>query len=108
VDTTARLTWSDGPLRLATDTGAAAGGLAACLRDFRPMALRLSRAADVPPEVLAAQDPGTLCRVILPFVSEDQADRLRAGYGPALAALGFAETPDRAAGGSLQFDRPGA
>ena len=108
LDTTERLTWSDGPLRLATDTGAAAAGLAACLRDFRPMALRLSRTADVPPEVLAAQDPGTLCRVILPFVSEDQADRLRAGYGPALAALGFAETPDRAAGGSLQFDRPGA
>ena len=105
VENSARLKWSDGPLRLARDRGAAAGGLAAYLRDFRPIALRLSRPDDVPPDVLAAQDPGTLRRILLPFVSEDQATRLRAGYGPVLAQLGFAENADRASGGSLQFDR---
>ncbi|MDG3040585.1 glycosyltransferase family 2 protein [Roseicyclus marinus] len=105
VENSARLKWSDGPLRLASDSGAAAGGLAAYLRDFRPEALRLNRPADVPPEVLAAQDPGTLRRVLFPFVSEEEAGRLRAGYGPVLEAMGFAENPDRAGGGSLQFDR---
>jgi methylase of polypeptide subunit release factors len=108
VENSARLKWSDGPLRLAADRGAEAGGLAAYLRDFRPVALRLNRPADVPPEVLAAQDPGTVRRVLFPFVTEEEAAGLRAGYGPVLEAMGFAETPDRAGGGSLQFDRSGA
>jgi len=106
IEDRSRLTWSDGPLRLAADRGAEAGGLAACLRDFRPVALRLTRAAEVPPEVLAAQDLGAVRRVLMPFVSDDQAGQLRAGYGPVLAALGFAEDAERAGGGSLQFDRP--
>jgi hypothetical protein len=105
VENSARLKWADGPLRLPGDGGADAGGLAACLHDFRPSALRISRAADVPAALLAAQGLKTLRRVLVPFASDAQAAELRAGYGPVLGAMGFAETPDRAAGGSLQFDR---
>jgi hypothetical protein len=105
VDDTARLKWSDGPLRLPTDTGAEAGGLAAFLRDFRPVALRVARPADAPPEMLAAQDLGTVRRIVVPFVTEDQAAEWRAGYGPVLARKGFVEDVERAGGGSLKFDR---
>ncbi|MCT4683039.1 MAG: glycosyltransferase family 2 protein [Roseicyclus sp.] len=105
LDNTARLKWTDGPLRFPSDEGAEASGLAAYLRDFRPDALRLNRPADVPPETLAAQELGTVTRVIVPFLSEDQAAEWRAGYAPVLAAKGFTETEDRAGGGSLQFDR---
>ena len=101
----ARLKWTDGPLRFGSDDGARASGLAAYLRDFRPAALRLNRPGDVPPAVLATQDLGTVRRVLVPFVSEDEAERLRAGYGPVLTAMGFAEDVARAGGGSLQFDR---
>jgi hypothetical protein len=107
VDDSARLKWSDGPLCLPADTGAEAGGLAACLRDFRPVALRLARPADVPPEMLTAQDLGTVRRVVVPFVTEDQAAEWRAGYGPVLAGKGFVEDAERASGGSLKFDRTG-
>jgi len=105
VENSARLKWTDGPLRFPTDIGPQASGLAAYLRDFRPVALRLNRAADVPPEVLAVQDLGTVRRVLLPFVSDEQAEQLRAAYTPALTGMGFTETADRSAGGSLQFDR---
>jgi hypothetical protein len=107
VENSARLKWADGPLRFASDGATEAGGLAAYLRDFRPVALRLNRAADVPPEVLAAQNLGTVQRVILPFVSDDQAEELRASYTPGLTAQGFVENTERAASGSLQFDRQG-
>ena len=107
VANSARLKWVDGPLRFATDGDAEASGLAAYLRDFRPAALRLNRPADVPPAMLAAQDLGTVMRVIIPFVTEDQAGEWRAGYAPVLAAKGFTETEERAGGGSLQFDRNG-
>ena len=78
---------------------------AACLRDFAPDLLRIARAADLPAAALAALDPGPVRRVVIPFVSDDHADHLRAGYAPVLRAKGFAEAPDRAAAGSLQFDR---
>jgi hypothetical protein len=104
-ENSARLKWAGGPLRLPGNTGAEAGGLAAYLHDFRPSALRISRAADVPAALLAAQDLKTLRRVLVPFASDEQAAELRAGYGPVLGAMGFAETPERAAAGSLQFDR---
>ena len=101
----ARLKWADGPLRLAHDTGDAAAGLAAYLNDFRPALLRLGRPADAPPETLATLDLRGLRRVILPFASDAQAQSLRAAYGPVLATHGFGETPERAAAGSVQFDR---
>ena len=101
----ARLKWVDGPLRLPGDAGDSAGGLAAYLRDFRPAALRISRPRDLPPAMLAGQTLRSLRRVIVPFASDAQADELRAGYGPVLAQMGFAEIPARAAAGSLQFDK---
>ena len=104
-ENTARLKWADGPLRLPGDGGPEAGGLAAYLHDFRPSALRISRAADVPGTVLAGQRLRSVRRVLVPFVSDAQAADLRAGYGPVLGAMGFAENPERAAAGSLQFDR---
>ncbi|WP_439140567.1 glycosyltransferase family 2 protein, partial [Roseicyclus sp.] len=104
-ENSARLKWADGPLRLPGDAGTDAGGLAAYLHDFRPTALRISRAADVPAALLAAQNLKTLHRVLVPSASDEQAAELRAGYGPVLAKMGFAEVPDRAAAGSLQFDR---
>ncbi|MBF9046554.1 glycosyltransferase family 2 protein [Rhodobacterales bacterium LSUCC0031] len=105
MDNSARLKWSNGPLSLASDEGAAATGLAAFLHDFRPTALRLSRPGDVAPATLASLDLRPLARVILPFASDGQADSLRAAYGPVLCAQGFAETAERASAGSLQFDR---
>ena len=104
-ENSARLKWADGPLRLHNDAGAEAGGLAAYLHDFRPSALRISRPADLPAAILAGQDLKTVRRVLVPFASDEQAAELRAGYGPVLADKGFAETPDRASAGSLQFDR---
>ena len=105
LDDTARLKFSDGPLRLAGDGPAQASGLAAYLHDFRPVALRLARPQDVPPKVLAGQDLGTVRRVLLPFVSDAQCERYRAAYGPVLSEMGFVEDADRAGSGSLQFDR---
>ncbi len=105
LDDTLRLKFSDGPLVLSRDRGAQAGGLAAYLKDFRPDALRIARAADVPADMLAGQDLGGVKRVFLPFVSDDQAAQFRAAYGPVLAAAGFTEDEPRAGSGSLQYDR---
>ncbi len=107
LDDTARLKFSDGPLRFGKDGSDDASGLAAYLRDFRPVALRLSRPSDVPPTVLARQELGSLRRVLIPFVSDRQAESLRGAYGPVLADKGFTENHDRAGSGSLQFDRAG-
>lgn len=104
-ENSARLKWAGGPLRLPKDAAAEAGGLAAYLHDFRPDTLRISRPADVPAAVLAGQNPKTLRRVVVPFVSDEQAAELRAGYGPVLHAMGFVEMHERAAAGSLHFDR---
>ncbi|MEJ6389487.1 glycosyltransferase family 2 protein [Gymnodinialimonas sp. 2307UL20-7] len=98
---TSRLKFTDGPLMI----NGAPTGLQACLSDFKPVALRLGRASELPPEALPQLDLGTLRRVLIPVVSDDQAAQLRAAYTPALAAKGFREDPDRAASGSLQFDR---
>jgi methylase of polypeptide subunit release factors len=82
-----------------------AAGLQAYINDFNPTALRLARAADVPADTLAALDLSPLNRVLIPVVSDEQAAQYRAQYTPALAAKGFKEDPDRAASGSLQYDR---
>ncbi len=105
LDDTARLKFSDGPLYFDTDGPEAASGLAAYLHDFRPTALRLARPSDIPPGVLAAQDLGTVRRVLIPFVSDAQEETYRAEYGAVLTEKGFVEDPERAKGGSLQFDR---
>jgi hypothetical protein len=105
IDDTSRLKLTDGPLRLPGDAADQAGGLAACLSDFRPDALRLSRAADVPPEVLGGLDLGRLKRVVIPFVSDEQMNELRARYTPVLSGAGLIEDAERAGSGSLQFNR---
>lgn len=102
---TDRLKWADGPLSLPGERGDLAGGLAAYLTDFRPDVLRLSRASDVVPEALGPLLPGTVRRVIMPFLSLTEADGLRARYVPVLGGNGFVEVAERADSGSLQFDR---
>ena len=101
LDDTSRLKFTDGPLMI----DGAPTGLQAYLTDFKPTALRLGRAVDLPPEPLAQLDLSGLRRVVIPVVSDEQAAQLRADYTPALAAHGFTEDPDRATSGSLQFDR---
>jgi len=104
---TARLKLSDGPLRFDSDGADQAGGLAAYLGDFRPDTLRIARATDVPPEVLANLPLKSVYRIILPFIGDADMATLREGYGPVLAAAGFAEVAEREGSGSLQFDRKG-
>lgn len=98
---TSRLKFTDGPLMI----DGAPAGLQAYLTDFKPTALRLGRAADLPPETLAQLDLGTLRRMLIPVVSEEQAAQVRATYTPVLAAKGLHEDVALAASGSLQFDR---
>ncbi|GAA5065919.1 hypothetical protein GCM10023209_03970 [Roseibacterium beibuensis] len=105
IEDTSRLKLSDGPLRLPNDGACEAGGLAAYLNDFRPDALRIARPADVPPDLLGNLDLKTVRRILIPFVSDEQAEAFRNDYTPTLNAKGFAEDADRAGSGSLQFDR---
>ncbi len=105
LDDGSRLKFTDGPLVLPGDGPDQAGGIQAYLFDFKPNALRIGRAADLPKERLAGLDLGSVARVVLPVISDDQASQYRAEYGPVLAAKGFVEDADRAASGSLQFDR---
>ncbi|WBU56436.1 glycosyltransferase family 2 protein [Paracoccus sediminicola] len=102
---TAHLRFVDGPLVLAADSGDEAGGLSACLREFRPDVLRISSRAGLPANRLAAQELGMIARVILPFESEDEAEALRKEFGPVLEQKGFFENRDAAGGGSLSYDR---
>ncbi|WP_227284074.1 glycosyltransferase family 2 protein [Boseongicola sp. H5] len=102
---TSRLKLTDGPLRFASDGPGQASGLAACLRDFRPDCLRLSPPLQITPDMLATVEMGTVNRVLLPFVGEEDARALRERFTLALAAHGLSETPDRETSGSLQFDR---
>lgn len=100
-----RLKWTDGPLRFETDGADQASGLKAYLGDFKPDAIRIARASDLPPEILGGQDLGALRRVLIPFVSDEQITEFRQRYGPVLTEKGFVENTERAALGSLQFDR---
>ncbi|MBB1499005.1 glycosyltransferase family 2 protein [Paracoccus sp. MC1862] len=102
IEDTARLRVVDGPLRLSGDGATAAAGLSACLRDFRPDALRLSRLEVVPPELLAAMPLDTVKRAI---VATGGKDGLSAAYGEALAAAGFREKTEVTSGGSSLFVR---
>ncbi|GAB5448379.1 glycosyltransferase family 2 protein [Gymnodinialimonas sp.] len=99
-----RLKFTDGPLIFPSDGPEEASGLAAYLKDFKPVALRIGRAADLPAPRLAGQDLSGVKRVILPVISDDQAEAYRADYAPILADKGFTEDPERAASGSLQFN----
>jgi len=77
----------------------------ACISDFAPDLLRIAREAAAPPSALASFDLSSTRRVLLPFASAAQADRLKRAYGPVLTEAGFVEDPDRSESGSLQFDR---
>ena len=104
LDDTSRLKFTDGPLVFPSDSAGEASGLAAYINDFNPDALRIGRAADLPAARLAGQDLGRVKRVIIPVVSDDQAQTYRADYGPVLAEKGFVEDAERAPSGSLQFN----
>ena len=101
LDDTSRLKFTDGPLVI----DGAPTGLQAYISDFNPTALRLGRAADLPADTLAQLDISGVRRVLIPVVSDEQATQYRADYTPVLTAKGFKEDPDRAASGSLQYDR---
>lgn len=99
-----RLKFADGPLVFPSDGAGQASGLAAYLKDFNPDALRIGRAAALPADMLDGQDLSRVKRVIIPFVSDEQAATYRTDYTPVLAAKGFVEDTERAASGSLQFN----
>lgn len=105
IDIGPRVRLSDGALVLDTDTGAQATGLAAYLKDFRPDGLRIAWPDALPAQTLAAADLDSVKRVIIPFTSAQECDKLRSDYGSVLAEMGFQETPERDGSGSLQFDR---
>lgn len=96
-----RLKVVDGPLRLPSDGAAEAAGLAACLRDFRPDTLRLSRPDLVTPDLLAAMPLDSVRRVIV--VTEGEPEGTRHDYGRVLAAHGLAERSTSAENGALLF-----
>lgn len=96
-----RLKLVEGPLRLPSDGPAEAAGLAACLRDFRPDALRLSQPEAVPPDLLAAMPLDSVRRVIV--VAEDEA--LRPAFSAALLPLGFEDKAPDNSSGALLFGR---
>ncbi len=103
-DDTAVLKPVGGKLQLRGDDW---GGLAACLRDFRPDALRVNGRAGVTPDALAAALLDSVQRIILPFESGAERDDCRTAYASALEAVGFAEDSAAAEGGSLLFVRRG-
>lgn len=94
-----------GKLRLAADTGAAASGLAACLRDFRPDALRVNGRAGLAPEVLATAPLESVRRIILPVENAAEREAARKALAAPLAAVGFQEDAGAAEGGSVLFVR---
>jgi hypothetical protein len=87
------------------DGSAAPDTLARCLDTFCPDVIRIAQEAQLPPDALQALDVGGVARVLLPFASPGQAERLRRAYGPVLDQAGFAEDPSRADSGTLQYDR---
>lgn len=95
MENTARLRVVDGPLRLPLDQDNQATGLAACLNDFRPDALRLSSPETVPPQVLATMPLETVKRVIIGTGSAEGP-----GSGPIslLRDMGFAPMESRTEG----------
>jgi hypothetical protein len=87
------------------DCGDAEAALADRVADFRPDVLRIAHESQLPHDRLAALDLSPVRRVLLPFASREQEERLRKGFTRVLAHAGFAECEDRADSGSLQFDR---
>lgn len=104
IEDSSRLKFTDGPLAFPKDGTGQASGLAAYLKDFNPSALRIGRAADLPADLLANQDLSRLKRVLIPVVSDEQAETYRTEYAPVLVKHGFVEDAERAPSGSLQFN----
>ncbi len=105
LDDTSRLKFTDGPLVFPKDGADQASGLQAYLGDFKPDALRIGRAADIPASRMAGLKMDSVRRILFPVISDDQAQSYRAEYGPVLADLGFTEDAERVTSGSMQFDR---
>lgn len=103
MEDTARLRLVNGPLRLPSDRDTEATGLAACLSDFRPDVLRISRPEAASPELLSAMPLETVKRIILAFSTEDE---LGKDYDKAVSDLGFNRDAENATGGSSLFVRP--
>lgn len=101
LDDTARLKIVHGPLRLSADQGAELAGLAACLRDFRPDALHLSRPQAVPPAALAILPLETVKRVIIAATPGEDAND---DYSTVLRELGFTARESRS--GSFYVSGP--
>lgn len=104
LDDSSRLKFTDGPLVFPSDGDGQASGLSAYLHDFKPSALRIGRAADLPAALLASQDLSQVKRIIIPVVSEEQAATYRADYAHVLMEQNFEEDEERAPSGSLQFN----
>lgn len=104
-DDSAKLKLVDAPLVFANDAEGAGSGLAAYLKDFQPDLLRIAMADYLPGEVLAGAEMPSVRRVVIPFSGAGEQQALLEKYEAALKGQGFTNNPDRASGGSLQFDR---
>lgn len=96
-----------GRLRLPGDRQTEAGGLAACLRDFRPDLLRVGMRSGLSPEILAAAPLDSVRRIVFPVDSDAELAACRQAFGPALSAVGFHEDTEAARNGSALFLRAG-
>ncbi len=95
-----RLVLSDAPVATAAD-------LASLIERSRATLLRIARPAELPGDAPEALASTWLERVVVPATTPADADALRARLSAPLRAHGFHEVPERAAQGSLQFDRRG-
>jgi hypothetical protein len=95
-----RLVLSDAPVATAAD-------LTSLIERSRATLLRIARPAELPGDAPEALASTSLERIVVPAATPADADALRARLSAPLRAHGFHEVPERAAQGSLQFDRRG-